>query len=307
METSKQLVPKHWELMRPILDLASKEPITRRIATVEMIKYLNLSDEAAKILLPSGGSTYISNRVGWAMTFLTKGKLIEKIEKFTYRATEGGLSFLKQHPEQITLKDMESIDGWKDAWKPTRNWKGKQNAANEESVDENTSPEELVSKGIEKIEDAVRVELVEYLLKGDPYRFEQVVLDLLVAMGYGGSNKQILPTKKSNDEGIDGVINQDKLGLDVIYVQAKRWQNSVGRKEIQSFVGALAGKSANKGIFITTSEFSDTAIEYAKNISQKVILIDGEKLTELMVEHDVGVSTNSIIKLKKIDIDYFEA
>ena len=304
---SKDRIPKHWELMRPILALAAKQPITRRFATVEMIKHLNLSDEDASLLLPSGGMTYITNRTGWAMTFLTKGKLIEKVEKFTYKATDEGLNFLKLHSDEITRKDMESIEGWKDAWKPTRNWKGSKDSDDSEPLSDNTSPEELVSTGIEKIEEALKDELMEYLLKGDPYRFEQVVLDLLVAMGYGGSTKKILPTKKSNDEGIDGIINQDKLGLDIIYVQAKRWQNSVGRKEIQSFVGALAGKSAIKGIFITTSEFAQTAIDYADSISQKVILIDGERLTQLMVEHDVGVSTSSTVKLKKIDSDYFES
>ena len=145
------------------------------------------------------------------------------------------------------------------------------------------------------------------MAKMDPFRFEQLVVDLLFAMGYGGSREEAAKiTKKSNDEGIDGVINEDRLGLDVIYVQAKRWQGTVGRKEIQSFVGALAGQQANKGVFITTSEFAQTAIDYAKSVQQKVILIDGTRLAELMIEHNIGVTTARTISLKRIDSDYFE-
>jgi restriction system protein len=140
----------------------------------------------------------------------------------------------------------------------------------------------------------------------DPYRFEKLVLDLLFAMGYGGTRDEAMLTKKSNDEGIDGVINQDRLGLDVIYVQAKRWESTVGRKEIQSFVGALAGQQATKGVFITTSAFAQTALDYARQVSQKVILIDGVRLAELMIEHNIGISTRRTIKIKDIDSDYFE-
>ena len=141
----------------------------------------------------------------------------------------------------------------------------------------------------------------------DPFRFEQVVLDLLVAMDYGGSREEAARvTKRAGDEGIDGVINQDRLGLDVIYLQAKRWQQTVGRKEIQSFVGALAGQQATKGVFITTSTFADTAIEYAKKVSQKVILIDGDKLADLMIQHDIGVARRVVYDVKEVDSDYFD-
>jgi len=140
-----------------------------------------------------------------------------------------------------------------------------------------------------------------------PYAFEQLVIDLLFAMGYGGSREEAAKvTKKSNDEGIDGVINEDRLGLDVVYIQAKRWQNTVGRKEIQSFVGALAGQQASKGVFITTSNFATTAIDYAKAVSQRIILIDGRRLADLMIEHNIGVSTVRTIAIKRLDSDYFE-
>ena len=140
----------------------------------------------------------------------------------------------------------------------------------------------------------------------DPFLFEQLVIDLLVEMGYGGSREEAARvTKASGDEGIDGIINEDRLGLDVIYVQAKRWQATVGRREIQSFVGALAGKKAQKGIFITTSAFKTSASEYVKDVHQKVILVDGERLADLMIEHNIGVSILHSYKIKKIDSDYF--
>ena len=150
-------------------------------------------------------------------------------------------------------------------------------------------------------------DLLSHLAKVDPFRFERVVLDLLVAMGYGGSFKEAAAvTQNTADEGIDGVINEDRLGLDVIYVQAKRWKGNVGRQEIQSFVGALAGKKASKGIFITTSSFGDNATAYAAGLHQKVILIDGRRLAELMIEHDIGVSKGEAYFVKKIDSDYFD-
>ena len=169
-----------------------------------------------------------------------------------------------------------------------------------------STPEELIAQSYAKIKQNLSVELIDNILNISPYAFEKLVMDLLLAMGYGGYENGNLVTKKSNDEGIDGIINQDKLGLDVIYLQAKRWQNDIGRKEIQSFVGALAGKHASKGIFITTSKFCQTAIDYVKNVTHKVILIDGDKLSDLMIEHDVGVSPYQVIKLKRIDSDYFE-
>jgi len=171
------------------------------------------------------------------------------------------------------------------------------------------TPEEQIDGALTELNDTLRAELGDSLKKVDPYRFEQIVIDVLFAMGYGGSREEAAQvTQKSNDGGIDGIINEDRLGLDVIYVQAKRYQaeNTIGRKEIQSFVGALAGKQANKGVFITTSDFKKTAKEYAEDVSQKVILINGERLAELMIEYDVGVSPDRVVRLKKIDTDYFE-
>lgn len=297
-------IPTYSELMRPILKCALKEPITRRSMTVAMADEYNLSQDERSQLLPSGSTTYIANRVGWAMTFLTKGKLIEKVAKSTYQATESAKAFLEKYPNGFTDKELKTIKGYAEAWQVNKN---KRAAKEQTAVDSNDTPEDRIDGALTQVSEHLRSEIMEQLSQVDPFRFEQVVIDLLSAMGYGGSREEAAKvTQQSNDEGIDGVINEDRLGLDVIYVQAKRWQGNVGRKEIQSFVGALAGKQANKGVFITTSEFAETARRYAESVSQKVILIDGARLSELMIEHNVGVSTVRTIAIKRVDSDYFE-
>lgn len=249
-----------------------------------MADHMSLTDEERQARIPSGASTYISNRTGWAMTFLAKGGLIEKVAKATYRATQSGHAFLKAHPTENLVADLRQIDGWEEAWE-RRN----RTTKDQDSESSSMTPLELLGQSSEALNQALRVDLLDPLSEIDPYRFEHIVVDLLFAMGYGGSREEAAQvTKASNDESVDGVLNQDRLGLDVIYVQAKRWQDNVGRKEIQSFVGALAGKQANKGVFITTSEFAKTAEDYAKSVSQRVILIDGNRLGELMIEHNIG-------------------
>jgi restriction system protein len=177
----------------------------------------------------------------------------------------------------------------------------------EPEADLDAPPEEVIATAFNELQAELKQELLGIVRRMDPIRFERLVLDLLLAMGYGGSREEAASTTKmSNDEGIDGVINEDRLGLNVIYVQAKRWQNTVGRKEIQSFVGALAGQQAQKGVFITTSDFADTARTFVKTIAQKIILIDGERLAELMVRHNIGVSRYHAYEIKRIDSDYFE-
>lgn len=305
-------IPTYDELLRPILELALREEVTRKTATAAMIREMGLSDEEAKSRIPSGSTTYIHNRTGWAMSHLYKGGLISKVAKHTYRGTDKGREFLSTHQGPITPADLKKVEGWKEAWDAA----SKKNAAakGEKPTPEGdggsgsgVTPEEAIDEAVGTLDGDLRVQLLEQLAEVDPYYFERVVLDLLFAMGYGGSREEAaMVTKKSNDEGIDGIINEDRLGLDVIYVQAKRWQNTVGRKEIQSFVGALAGKQANKGVFITTSDFAKTATEYAELVPQKVILIDGPRLAALMIEHNIGVSTTRTISIKRIDSDYFE-
>ncbi len=296
-------IPTYDTLMRPILVRATKEPITRRSMTEAMVEEFSITDEERAELLPSGSSLVIANRVGWAMTFLTKAGLIKKVEKFTYRSTETAEAFLNKHPNGFSDKDLKSIQGYEAAWEKKATTDPKQ----ESTTISTATPEDLIDNAINQLSDSLRDEILEQLLNVNPYRFEQVVIDLLFAMGYGGSREEAaMVTKKSGDEGIDGIINEDRLGLDVIYVQAKRWKGTVGRPDVQGFVGALAGKQAQKGVFITTSSFTADAVQFTRGLSQKVILIDGVRLANLMIEHNIGVSTIRTLALKRIDSDYFE-
>lgn len=301
-------VPTFDQLLRPILELAIKQPITRQNANQAMMDEFNLTNEERQETIASG-ALKITNRAGWAMSHLTKAGLIHKVAnaKHTYQATEKGINYLKNHTGPIDLKQ---IVGWKEAWDAaSKQKKGKGTIIGPGPIipQPNITPEELIDGAVDNLRENLSEELLEQLLQVNPYRFERVVIDLLFAMGYGGSRAEAAQvTKKSGDEGIDGVINEDRLGLDVIYVQAKRWKNTVGRPEIQNFVGALAGKQAQKGVFITTSGFAQNAVDYATAVPQKIILIDGPRLSSLMIEHGIGVATTRTISIQRIDSDYFE-
>lgn len=268
-----------------------------------MVVEFHLTDEEKHDTIASGAPK-ISNRTGWAMSHLKKGSLISKVAKHTYRATDKGIAYLKEHIGPITPNDLKQIEGWKEAWDAGSK---KPKVPLPPLPDDSLTPEEMIDHAVGKLSDSLRSELLDQLAQIDPYRFERIVVDLLFAMGYGGSRSEAAQvTKKSGDEGIDGVINEDRLGLDVIYLQAKRWKNTVGRPEIQSFVGALAGKQAQKGVFITTSDFASGAVEYAAAVPQKVILINGARLASLMIEHCIGVGTTRTIAIQRLDSDYFE-
>jgi restriction system protein len=222
--------------------------------------------------------------------------------------TDFGKEFLQKHPQTIAVADfadLEAIPGWEDAWQTKAKSREREGAAL--AAGSEATPYERIEAAFSELRESLISDLQSHLARIDPFRFEEVVLDLLVKIGYGGSVKEAAAvTQKTGDEGIDGVINEDRLGLDVIYIQAKRWKNNVGRQEIQNFVGALAGKKASKGVFITTSAFNGNAREYAASLHQKVILIDGRRLAELMIEHDIGVAEEHAYSVKKIDSDYFD-
>ncbi len=305
-------VPTFQEMMLPFLQLMGdgqehpNEEVRRHI-----INTFAMSEEDINEPVPSGSTTRLGNRIGWCRTHLKNAGLIEYTRSGVYRITERGTEVLGQNPPSINLKYLDQFEDhrkWfhrKPAPPSTNEAEGKASGIPEEL---SATPEEIIDHAKNELDDSLRTDLLERLHAVDPFRFEQIVLDLLFAMGYGGSREEAARvTKRSNDEGIDGVINEDRLGLDVVYVQAKRWQGSVGRKEIQSFVGALAGKQAGKGIFITTSEFTVHAVEYAEIVSQKIVLIDGPRLAELMIEHGIGVSTIRTIALKRLDSDYFDS
>lgn len=263
---------------------------------------LDVSREDREELLPSGKQRRFRNRVGWARTHLKYSLLIEYVSRGVVKITDRGQELLATNPARLSLRDLD------EKYIEHAEWfrKKRPKKQNDGEVKDDETPEEQIARLTSELNERLADDLLDTVGSMDPFQFEQLVVDLLFAMGYGGSREEARVTKRSNDEGIDGIINEDRLGLDVIYVQAKRWKNDIGRKEIQAFVGALAGQQATKGVFITTSQFRDTAIEYAKTVIQKVILIDGKRLGDLMIEYDIGVSPAERFTLKRIDTDYFE-
>lgn len=302
-------VPDLDDIRRPALQLLSELKTLTPIGKVFdlLATRFHLTEADLVEMLPSGTQRRWHNRVNWACYDLFRCGALDRPRKGRYQINEEGLKFLAEGPEVLTRTYLRQQSAAFDKFlTPTGRSGGGGDPLPPLPLEEKT-PEEQIDSALAELRETLRAELEESLGTVNPFRFEQIVVDLLFAMGYGGSRAEAASvTKKSNDEGIDGVINEDRLGLDVIYVQAKRWKETIGRKEIQSFVGALAGKQANKGVFITTSEFASTATEYAQMVPQKVILIDGARLADLMIEHDIGVSTSRTIALKRIDSDYFE-
>ncbi len=301
-------IPTFDQMFHPILTLAAKQAITRRSATEAMADHFRISTEERAARIPSGSSTYVGNRAGWAMTDLTKCGLIEKSAPKTYRATDKGLQFLKKHPETITLRDLTVLPEWK-AWQESIKRNAREGEAGEAPPETNTTPLEALDTAITSLNEDLRARLLDAILKQTPTFFESLVLDVLLAMGYGGSRTDAAHRLgKSGDEGIDGRINQDPLGLDQILVQAKRYApgQTIDRKTIQAFIGSLAGQGVTKGIFITTSSFAESAKEFVlRGSNTKVVLIDGPALLNLMLTHKIGVRVERKVEVLDIDQNYF--
>lgn len=254
-------------------------------------------------MLPSGYARLSDNRIGWAKTHLKGAGLIESPARARYRITQRGLDALSQTEKPIDLAYLKQFDEYNEFKSGSKNEKSRET---EVSTDELT-PLEHIEFGYQKVKEELELELIAKVKAGSPAFFERVVVELLVAMGYGGSRKDAGQTLgKSGDGGIDGVIKEDRLGLDVIYLQAKRWEGTVGRPEIQKFAGALQGQRAKKGIFLTTSAFSAEAVQYASFIESRIVLIDGEALAGLMIDAGIGVSKVATYDVKRLDSDYFE-
>ena len=270
-------------------------------------KYFGLTDEDINEKLQSG-QTVLSNRVGWARTYLSKAGLLEKTKRGMYLITAEGIKVVSDGCDKITFDYLTKYTSFNDFVKRTSGKKETQNPAADEN-NSDKSPAELLDYAVKQLDNSLADELLDEVMKITPYDFEGLVVKLLIRMGYGSIDiNQNAVTKKSGDEGIDGVVNADKFGFDSIGIQAKQWKkdNSVGRPEIQKFLGALVGQGLTKGIFITTAQFTKEAVSYAeKQLNCKLVLIDGEQLAKLMIEYDLGVSTVSIYKVKRIDTDFF--
>jgi restriction system protein len=269
--------------------------------------YFGLSEDERSHLLPSGKQPTFNNRVSWAGTYMKEAGLIEKPRRGYLKITARGLSLLNEKPEMINSKFLERYEEFVEfREKSGKSAKPKPQEGNGKDEDEQT-PVEAIESAYQTVRSSLATELLQQIKGCSPSFFENLVVEVLVKMGYGGTRKdagEVLG--KSGDEGIDGVINEDRLGLDVIYIQAKRWEGTVSRPEIQKFVGALQGKKARKGIFISTSDFSKQAREYASSIESSVVLIDGEALAGLMIDYNVGTTVESSYEIKRIDSDYFD-
>jgi restriction system protein len=302
-------VPGFQEMFLPFLQCLSDGDAKHTSVVRDSIENaLQISEADRQEMIPSGQSSKVANRVGWTRTHLNKAGLVEQVSRGYYRITPEGLALLANPPAKLDLKFLDTIPRHREWFhSPKDKEDPRPKPVGEIEQKDTLPPNERIEEAFEELNATLASSLLEAMLAMEPFRFEKLVIDLLFAMGYGGSREEAARvTQKSNDEGIDGIINEDRLGLDVIYVQAKRWKNPVGRPEIQSFVGALAGKQAHKGVFITTSSFGQGAIDYAAAVPQKVILIDGSRLAALMIDHGIGVSTIRTITLKRIDSDYFE-
>ncbi|MGC8690927.1 MAG: restriction endonuclease [Caldisericum sp.] len=298
------MIPKFHESFLPILKFL-KDGKTHSMEELEnyLAKQFNLTEEERNAILPSGTQRVFKNRVGWARTYLYKAKLVDVPERGSIIITERGLEVLKENLPIMDVKYLMKFPEFVEFHKSHKNEKVSEIESQE------TTPEEVISQKVEEINSIIKTELLERILKSSPSFFERLVLDLVVNMGYGGSFEEASKLLgRSGDEGVDGVIKEDILGLDNIYLQAKRWdKGAIGRKEIQAFVGALHGKGAKKGIFITTSTFTKEALDYVDSISDiKVILIDKDNLLDYMIKYNVGVETKYTIEIKKVDDDYFD-
>lgn len=261
-------------------------------------------------MLPSGKQRVLFNRVHWAKFYLTKAGLIETPQRGVFRATEAGLQFLATSPAKIDVDTLKKFPVFLEFYAASSSQSGDQKPI-EASVlsGSDSTPEEQIDAAHAVLNSALKADLLNRILESSPAFFEHVIVELLVGMGYGGSHEDAARRLgKSGDGGIDGIIDEDRLGLDRIYVQAKRYApgNSVGRPEIQGFVGSLVGLGASKGVFVTTSNFSKQALDFSAGLQQRVILIDGQRLCELMVEYGVGVRVNRLIEVKRLDEDFFE-
>ena len=295
--------------MRPLLDLVKDgQDHTFRDALDSLAQHFSVSDEERRVLLPSGRAERYANRVAWAKTHLRMAGLIENRARGVFRITKRGLELLKENQKRIDLRVLQAEPEYAAA--RVRKRPGSAPDTSDKAAvrleQEQRTPEEVIEEAYVSLRENLAEEILQRLKSASPEFFERIVVELLVKMGYGGTRKDAGEAiGRSGDEGIDGIIKEDRLGLDVIYIQAKRWEQTVGRPEIQKFAGALQGFRAKKGIFITTSDFSNEAKHYADKIDSKIVLLDGEQVAELMIDYGLGVSGVASYEVKRVDSDFF--
>jgi restriction system protein len=296
-------IPDYQSIMLPLLALAGDgQEHSLREAIEALSTRFGLTGEERRDLLPSGRQPTFDNRVGWARTYLKKAGLLASTRRGYFRITQRGLDVLDKQPPAIDTAYLKQFPEFVKFQTPAQ--KEEEQAPPE--PDDGATPEEQIEAAYQKLREGLVTELLEAVKTCSPAFFEQLVVDLLVKMGYGGTRKDAgQAIGRSGDGGIDGIIKQDRLGLDIVYIQAKKWDSTVSRPEIQKFAGALQGQRARRGVFITTSGFSHAARDYVSRIESKIVLIDGETLARLMLDFDLGVTRVAMYELKRVDSDYF--
>ena len=297
-------IPDYQTVMLPLLKLAvDQQEHSNREAVDDLARHFGLTDQERKQLLPSGRQTIFDNRVAWAGTYLRKALLLTATKRGHFKITDRGLEVLENAPTAINVKFLNQFPEFREFRAARRDTPAEESDSGKDNED---TPEEALESSYQRLRNTLAKELLEQVSQSPPSLFEKLVVELLVKMGYGGSRKDAGQAMGgSGDEGIDGIIKEDRLGLDKIYIQAKRWQGTVSRPEIQKFAGALQGQRAKKGVFITTSDFSREARDYVVRIDSNIVLIDGETLAQFMIDNNVGVTPVSTFEVKRIDSDYF--
>jgi restriction system protein len=303
-------VPGYQDLMLPLLKLTADGKEHSISEALEVLaERMQISEEDQNELLPSGTQTRYYNRLCWAVSYLEKSLLLEKTARGRFKIAPRGLDVLREPPERIDNSFLDRFPEYREFKAKKAPTTPSTDGATEELGDEldKITPEERLEGAYKELRESLAGELLIRVRQGSPKFFEHLVVDVLVAMGYGGSRADAAQVVgKTGDEGIDGVIKEDRLGLDMVYVQAKKWQGSVGPGEIDQFVGSLSRKKAHKGVFITTGAFTAGALKAAHEAAVRIVLIDGEQLAELMIDHGVGVADSRAYSVKKMDNDYFE-
>ena len=297
-------IPDFQSVFLPLLKAcADGQEHTKQELLPLLATQFGLTEAELSIKIASGGARMFDNRVGWATSHLKLAGLLDNLRRGVYRITARGLQVLNENPQPLNIRYLKRFPEFLASRSAPRD----ESQFVELAAVNPETPDELIAGGYKQLREALAIELLDRIKNVRPSRFEELVVELLLKMGYGGTQEDAgRVVGKSGDGGIDGIINEDRLGLDVIYIQAKRWEADVGRPEIQKFVGALAGNKANKGVFITSSGFTRGATDYAAQVNHRVVLIDGPMLAELMMDHDLGVSTKDVYTVKRLDTDYFE-
>lgn len=301
-------IPDYQSLMLPVLFIASEGETRVPVAAQAIAEQLGLTESEREEMLPSGKQRLLHNRVHWAKFYLSKAGLLDSPKRGVFSLTEAGRALLATKPDRIDVERLKAYPAFVAFYQQSGTEVRLQPVRVSVIAKASTgTPEEQIDAAHEVLTAALKTDLTQRILDQSPVFFERLIVDLLVAMGYGGSHADAArQLGKSGDGGIDGIIDEDRLGLDRIYVQAKRYASGVvGRPEIQGFVGSLVGLGANKGVFVTTSTFSRQALDYVRNLQQRVILIDGSRLSELMIEFGVGVRLSRVVEVKRLDEDFF--